>query len=50
MLQILFFMTLAFVNFGNKLLHSGSDWNWKMPIFDMQNLEESKFDYKKNWS
>ena len=26
-----------------------SDWNWKTPITDMWNLEESKFDYKKNW-
>ena len=39
--------THAFVNFSGKLIHSG--WNWRMPISDMKNLEESKFDYKKNY-
>ena len=35
-------LTLALVNFSNKLMLS--DWNWRTPISDMPNLEESKFD------
>ena len=38
--------TLALVNFSNKFVLS--NWNWRTPILDMQSLEESKFDYKKN--
>ena len=40
--------TLAFVNFSGKLTPSG--WSWRTPMSDMQNLEESIFDYRKNWS
>ena len=27
-----------------------SGWTWRTPISNMQNLEESKFDNRKNWS
>ena len=40
-------LTLVSVNFRNKLMLS--DWNWRTPILDMQNLEENKLVYKKNW-
>ena len=36
------------MNSSDKLVLS--DWNWRTPILDMQILEGSKFDYKKNWS
>ena len=41
-------LTLASVNSSNKLMLSG--WNWRTPFSDMQNLEESKFECRKNWS
>ena len=36
------------MNSSGKLILSG--WNWKTPIADVKNLEESKFEYRKNWS
>ena len=38
-------LTLTFVNSSGKLMLS--DWNWRTPVADVQNLEESNYDYKK---
>ena len=35
------------MNFSSKLMLS--DWNFRTPITDMLHLEESKFEYKKNF-
>ena len=42
------FLTFGLVSFSSKFMFS--DWNWRTPISDMWNLEESKLDKKDNWS
>ena len=36
------------LSFSNKLMLN--DWIWRTHITDMLNLDENKFDCKKNWS
>ena len=45
--KVVSLLTLALVNFNDKLILSG--WNWMKQIVGMKNLKESMFDLKKNW-
>ena len=41
-------LAIVLISFSNRLMLN--DWNWRTPITDMLNLDENKFDYKKNVS